>query len=320
MHRSTGIPPSLPASLCSVHEQPEQPPPPDSPQPLDPAKPATTPPLRRAWLGGVRREDAEALQQELAETHARLATTTQALAESTTWAERLPEALSDLARLAAAEPKWEDPETHFAAVIKTLAGDHLLAEVGIVSVYADSPTDQAQHTEWRGPETPQRTEVRVGTRLCRCTWTPKARAGEETTTVIESLCRAVLFSLAGLDVARERDQRWIVTQMADGRAWTRAIALRERLSQPTATVAVYADPQSAAEHREVYGQIAWEASFADAGAVIEEVASHAAGQAYQTYEHTFAVVLDPARADDVETELRERLEGRELRFVVWREQ
>jgi hypothetical protein len=270
-------------------------------------------------LGGVRREDAEALQQELAETRARLATTAKALAESTPWAERLPEALSDLACLAAADSEWEDPETHLAAVIKTLAGDHLLAEVEIASVYADNPTNCEQHTEWRAPDTPLRTEVRVGTRLCRCTWADTASAGEETTTVIESLCRAVLFSLAGLDVARERDQRWIVTQMADGRACTRALALRERLSQPTATVAIYADPESAGEHREVYGQIAWEASFADAGAVIEEVASRAAGQAYQTYEHTFTVVLDPARADDVETELRERLEGRELRFVVWRD-
>ena len=69
----------------------------------------------------------------------------------------------------------------------------------------------------------------------------------------------------------------------------------------------------------MYGQIAWEASFADAGAVIEEVANRAGGQAYQTYERTFAVVLDPGRVDDVETELRERLEDRELRFVVWRD-
>ena len=308
-----------------MHEQPEQPPipnplpPPDPPKPLDPAAPAPTQPLRRAWLGGVRREDAAALQQELTETRVRLATTTQALKESAGWAERLPAALSDLARLAAAGSAWEDPETHFAAVIRDLAGHHLLAEVEIASVYADSPTDQSEQTEWRAPEAPLRTDVRVGTRLCRCTWADAATAGEETTTVIESLCRAVLFSLAGLDVAGERDQRWIVTQMADGRACTRALALRERLSLPTAIVAIYADPESAGEHREVYGQIAWEASFADAGAVIEEAANRAGGQAYQTYKRTFAIVLDPDRADDVETELRERLEDRELRFVVWRD-
>jgi hypothetical protein len=291
------------------------PPPPDPLQLLDPTDPAE-PPLRRAWLGGVRREDAEALQQELTETRARLATTTQALEESTTWAERLPAALADLARLAAADSAWEDPETHFAVVIKDLAGHHLLAEVEIVSVYADSPTEQDQRTEWRTPNHPQRTDVRVGTRLCRCTWANTAAAGEETTTVIESLCRAVLFSLAGLDVAGERDQRWIVTQMADGRAYTRAMALRERLAQPTATVTIHVDEASAGEHYALYGQIAWEASFADAGAVIEEVANRASGQAYQTHEYIFALVLDPAHAHDAETELRERLADRELRFHV----
>ena len=131
-----------------MQEQPEQPPtlnpqPLDQPQPLDPAEPPPTPPLRRAWLGGVRREDAEALQQELAETRARLATTAKALKESTTWAERLPAALADLARLAAGDVEWEDPETHFAAVIKTLAGDSLLSTVEIASVYAENPTPPA---------------------------------------------------------------------------------------------------------------------------------------------------------------------------------
>ncbi len=253
-----------------MHEQPEQPPtpnppPPDPLQPLDPAEPASTPPLRRAWLGGVRREDATALQQELTETRARLATTAQALEESTTWAERLPAALADLARLAAGDRAWEDSETHFAAVIKTVAGDHLLTEVEIASVYADSPTDQDQHTEWSAPNAPQITDVRVGTRLCRCTWSPDAHVGEETTTVIESLCCAVLFSLSGVDTARERDQRWIVTQLPDGRTYDRAKALRERLAQPTATVAIRIDEASAGEHRELYGQIAWEASFAGDG-------------------------------------------------------
>jgi hypothetical protein len=275
--------------------------------------------LRRVLFGGVHREDAAALQELLEGTQAELRLVRSALEESVGWAERLPAALADLARLAAGDSAWEDPETHFAAAIKTVAGERLLAEVEIASVYAEGSTGGEQHTEWRTPSAPLRTDVRVGTRLCRCTWSPDARAGEETTAVIESLCRAVLFSLAGLDAAGERDQRWIVTQMADGRAYARAMALRERLSQPTATVAIYADPESAGEHREVYGQIAWEASFADAGAVIEEVANRAAGQAYQTHERTFAVVLDPSRADDVETELREHLEDRELRFVVWRD-
>lgn len=147
-------------------------------------------------------------------------------------------------------------------------------------MYADSPTDTDQHTEWREPNVPQSTDVRVGTRLCRCTWADTATAGEETTTVIESLCRAVLFSLAGLDAARDRDQRWIVTQLADGRAYDRGKALRERLAQPTATLTIHVDRASVGEHYEVYGQIAWEASFADAAAVMEEVANRAGGQVY----------------------------------------
>ncbi len=307
-----------------MQEQPEQPPTlnpqrPDPNPPPEPAEPPPTPTLRRAWLGGIRREDAEAVQQELAETSARLATTTQALKESTTWAERLPAALADLARLAAGNVEWEDPETHFAAAIKTLAGDSLLTTVEMARIYADSPTGQDQHTEWQARDAPQRTDVRVGTRLCRCTWTPEARAGEETTTVIEHLCRAVLFSLAGLDASRDRDQRWIVTQLADGRACNRAMALRERLAQPTATVRIRVDQTSAGEHYEVYGQIAWEASMADAAAVMEEVANRAAGQAYQTHEYAFTLLLDPTRAQEAVTELRERLADRELRFDVWQD-
>lgn len=134
--------------------------------------------------------------------------------------------------------------------------------------------------------------------------------------MIESLCRAVLFSLAGLDVAGERDQRWIVTQLADGRAYGRALALRERLAQPTATVTIHVDQASAGEHFALYGQIAWEASFADAAAVMEEVANRVGGQAYQTHEYVFALLLDPTHAHDAVTELRERLADRELRFDV----
>jgi hypothetical protein len=274
--------------------------------------------LRRVLFGGVHREDAAALQELLEGTQSELRLARSAFEESVGWAERLPAALSDLARLAAGDSAWDDPEAHFAAVIKDLAGAHLLTEVEIASVYAEGSTGGEQHTEWRAPDTPLRTDVRVGTRLCRCTWSPQARAGEETSAVIENLCRAVLFSLSGLDAAGERARRWIVTQLADGRAYDRAVALRERLSQPTARLAVYVDPASAGEHREVYGQVAWEASFADAAAVMEEVANSAGGQAYQTDGHVFVLLLDPARAEDTEGELRERLADRELRFDVRR--
>ena len=69
-----------------------------------------------------------------------------------------------------------------------MAGDHVLTEVEIASVYADSPTDQGQVHGVSAPNAPQITDVHVGTRLCRCTWSPDAHVGEETTTVIESLC------------------------------------------------------------------------------------------------------------------------------------
>src|ERR1700682_5344773 len=72
-----------------------------------------------------------------------------------------------------------------------------------------------------------------------------------------------------------------VTQLGDGHALARHRALRERLDQHTSELSVEVNEDSAGEHRMLYGPVAWDASFADAGAALEEIAHRHGGAAYQ---------------------------------------
>ncbi len=288
-------------------------------QPTDPNTSASRPrelQLRRVLFGGVNREDAAAQGEHLGRTQARLKDTRQALVEAAGWAGRLPVALADLARLAAGEADWQDPDGHFAAVVHEVAGRHLLAGVELVHVYSATPVECEQQTEWQAPGSPLTTSVRVGTRMLRCRWLAGIEAGSDTVAVVERLCCAVLFAFVGLDAAGEREQRGVLTQLGDERTLARHRALRERLGQPASELAVEIERESAGAHRTLFGEVAWQASFAEAGATLEEVAYRCGGQAYQLAGLTFALLIDRDRGEDAKTELDERLGGGELEFDV----
>lgn len=271
--------------------------------------------LRRAVFGGVRRDDVAALQAALAQAQQDLLLARAALEESAGWARRLPVALSELAKLAAGESDGEDPFERLAAAIQEVAGAHLLASVEFVHVYSETRTEYDERTEWHGPGRPRSTEVRLGQNVVRCVWADSL-AGEDTVRLIAGLCRSVLFALLGVGNASTREMRGVVTQLGDGQALARHIALRERLGQPTSELHIEVAANGAEGYHSLYGGFSWDAAFADAGSTLEEVAHRCGGQAYQVGPLTFRLLVDEDCGNDARDELQERLGGGELDFDV----
>jgi hypothetical protein len=280
---------------------------------------AQLPPLRRVLFGGVRHEDAAALQERLAGAEAELREARMALEESAGWARRLPLALDALARLAVGESEGEvetDTFERLAGAVREVAGEHLLASVEALYSSSDSGVELAEHTDWEGPARPRSTEVRVGTRVLRCTWEPTVLAGQETVAVVAGLCRAVLLTMLGIEGAGRREDRSSVTQLGDAQTLVRHLALRRRLGYPTSELSVLADTSEVQEYLELFGRISWQATFADAAVTLQEVAYSCGGEAYQCNEWEFGVIVDADRAEDARVQLEERLGGGELRFHV----
>lgn len=312
--------------------------------------------LRSAWLGGVKREDAEALQALLASTREQLQQTQQraehareraeeerlelrgrleetqqqaaaerraaatltaslraTIAESVGWSERLPLALSELTQLAAGTSELEGLYERLAQTVQDVVGEHLLASVAISTT---DPVAQASRQTERDDVGRLWTSVALGDRAMSCVWAPGAEPSAETIAVVEALGAAVLCSLAGLSEAEGREQRGVATQLGDGYAYARHRALRERLGEPTRELSITVEESSAGRLRTVYGQIAWDASFADAGAALEEIAHGHGGQAYQLGPLSFAMLLDDAHATEAQTAVARRLAEGELEFDI----
>jgi hypothetical protein len=256
-------------------------------------------PQRKRALFGVRGDYADALEQRLAQTEAENAELAEslrsarlALAESTGWSQRLPAALRELASLAAGELDGEDAEQNLASAVLELAGEHLLASVDI---RRGDPTGEIESETQRNENgRPIRTSVRVGACMVDCTWQPGIEAGPDTTEVVASLCMAVVCSLAGVEGSRV--QRDVVTQLGDKQALARHLALRRRLEQPVELVRVIVDGQSAIAHRELYGRLAWSASLAQTAGVLDRLARSHGGQAYQTADREFGLLVDADRS------------------------
>jgi hypothetical protein len=265
------------------------------------------PTLRRALLGGVRRDDAEALLARLAHTERDLETVRDekaevasalesarmALTESTGWSERLPGALTEFARIASGELAENDAAGILGAAVLEVAGDHLIATV---KVSVGEPAGKLERdTSWNENRHPVRTTVRLGECAVECNWQPRVDAGPDTARVIEGLCCAVVCSLVGLVATRV--DRGVVTQLGDERALNRHRALRHRLEQASRLVSVGVDEQSAVAHRELFGRLAWDASLADAAGVLDRLARAHGGQAYQTDDREFRLLVDADHAE-----------------------
>lgn len=264
-------------------------------------------PQRKRALFGIHKEYADALEARLAQTEGDLAQTEAenagltedlpsarlALKETTGWSERLPAALRELASLAAGELDGEYAEQNLAEAVLELAGEHLLASVDIKR---GDPTGEIDHETQRNENgRPIRTSVRAGTCAVDCTWQPGIEAGPDTAEVIESLCMAVICSLAGVEGSRA--QRDVVTQLGDKRSLARHLALRRRLEQPVELVQVLVDGQSTISYRELYGRLAWSASLADTAGVLDRLARSHGGQAYQTSDREFRLLVDADAAE-----------------------
>jgi GGDEF domain-containing protein len=264
-------------------------------------------PRRRHALFGVAGKYVEALEQALTQTQSDLSSVRaenaeltsslnsarHALDESAGWSARLPGALRELGALAGGELDPEDAQQRLAAAVLALAGEHLLASV---DVSIGEPAGDLQATTDRNQNgRPVRSTVRLGGCIVDCTWQPGVDAGPDTTQVIEGLCTAVVCSLAG--VATARAERELVTQLGDKRALARHLALRQRLAQPAALVRVTVDGHSAIAHRELFGRLAWNASLADAASTLERLARAHGGQAYQTDDREFRLLVDSENAE-----------------------
>jgi len=278
-------------------------------------------PQRRGALFGVQRAYVDALEAQLVRTEGDLATAggesaeltaslrsaRLALEESAGWSQRLPVALRELATLAAGhlDMDGEDPKQRLAAAVLDLAGEHLLASV---EVSIGEPAGELQRdTRLNENSRPVRTIVRLGACAVDCIWHPGIDAPPDTVQVIEGLAAAVVCSLAG--VAASRAERNQVTQLGDARSLSRHLALRNRLDEPVAILLVTVDGESAIEHRELYGRLAWSASFADAASALDRLARSYGGEAYQTDDREFRLLVDAADVDAARYAAQEELSG-----------
>jgi hypothetical protein len=277
-------------------------------------------PRRKGALFGVQRAYVDALEERLVQAGADLATAraksadlteslesaSQALAETAGWAERLPAALQDLATLAAGDLNTDDEtaEGRLANAVLILAGDHLLASVNVTT---GDPTGELQKETQRNENgRPIRTTARIGACAVDCTWQPGVDAGSDTTGIIERLATAVVCSLVG--VASTRAKRDIVTQLGDKQALARHLALRTRQNQPAAIVNVTVNGESQIEHQELFGRMAWDASLADAASTLDRLARANGGQAYQTGDRDFRLLVDVDQAEQTQDQAAEALE------------
>jgi hypothetical protein len=252
-------------------------------------------PRKRRALFGIGKDYAEALEARLAQAEAQnaelagsLRSARLALDETAGWSERLPDALRELASLAAGEVADGNVEQTLADALLRLAGEHLLSSVTIAR--GEPAGELESETRQNENGRPIRTTVRLGGIAVDATWQPGIEAGADTTGVIERLCAAVVCSLAGVQGApTDRD---MVTQLADARALARHLALRQRLGEPAALVRVTVDGRSVIAYRELYGRLAWSASLAQAAIVLERIARAHGGQAYQTGERELRLLVD----------------------------
>jgi len=277
-------------------------------------------PPRKGALFGVQRAYVDDLEARLADTETALETAhgenteltaslesaLLALAETTGWSERLPAALQTLAALAAGEVDNDegDPGRRLAAAVLALAGEHLLAGV---QVSIGEPNGELQReTSVNENDRPVRTTARIGGCAVDCTWQPGVDAGSDTTEIVEKLATAVVCSLVG--VASTRATREVVTQLGDGKALARHLALRTRQEQPAAIVDVTVTGESRIEFQELFGRMAWDASLADAASTLDRVARANGGQAYQTDSKDFRLLVDMNQAEQAQDEAAEALE------------
>jgi hypothetical protein len=257
-------------------------------------------PSRRRALFGINRYYTEALEERLQEAKdanvqlaRNLRSAQLALKETTGWTERLPDALRELARLAAGEIEDGDTEGMLASALLQVAGEHLLSGVHIARGDPDGRLERETQRNENGR--PVKTTVRLGGIALDATWQPGIDAGPDTTNVIEGLCEAVVCSLAAL--AGARTHRDTVTQLADERSLARHLALRQRLGQPVAIVRVTVDGQSTIAYQELYGRLAWSASLAQTAGTLERIARAHGGQAYQTGERELRLLTDLDQAE-----------------------
>jgi hypothetical protein len=257
-------------------------------------------PSRRRALFGINRDYTEALEESLQEAkdaNAQLARNLRsaqlALKETTGWTKRLPDALRELARLAAGEIEEGDAEGTLASALLQVAGEHLLSGVQIERGEPDGRLQRETQRNENGR--PVKTRVRLGGIVLDATWQPAIGAGPDTTSVIEGLCEAVVCSLAAL--AGAHTHRDTVTQLADERSLARHLALRQRLGEPVAIVRVTVDGESTIAYRELYGRLAWSASLAQTAGALERIARAHGGQAYQTGERELRLLTDLDQAE-----------------------
>ena len=263
-------------------------------------------PQRRRALFGVHKEYTDALEASLAQTEQSLAeakaenagleedlqSARLALKETTGWSERLPPALQELASLAAGELDGEYAEQELAEAVLELAGEHLLASVDIKR--GDPAGEIESETQRNEHGRPIRTSVRAGTCTVDCAWQPGIEAGPDTAEVVESLCRAVVFSLAGVEGARaERD--------TSPSSATRHPS--QGISPCAGAGAAGGDRQrdgGRGERDRVQGAV-WSygvvGSLAQTAAILDRLARGHGGQAYQAADREFRLLVDADQAE-----------------------
>jgi hypothetical protein len=265
-------------------------------------------PKRKRALLGVRGAYVDALEAELTQANAEneslsadLRSARSALDEAAGWSKRLPQALRELASLAAGDVSEESPEQTLAGAILAVAGEHLLASVSVTN---GEPAGELEgRTERNEHGRPISTIIKLGACEANCTWQPGVEAGPDTTEVIEGLATAVVCSLAG--AANARAEREVMTQLGDRRSLARHLALRNRQDQPAQLVRARVDGESAIAHRELYGRLAWSAALAELAGSLDRVARAYGGQAYQTDDRELHLLVDADKASQA-CELAER--------------
>jgi len=244
---------------------------------------------------------------------ARFASLRTGLDERVGWVHRVPDALAELARIAAGTPDPHDRCERLEQAIFAAIGPRLLTGVQIGPA---AQPHMAQQTQTDTTGSPVCTTTQLRDRAVICHWSPRLYGEQDAVAIVEQLSWAALRALAGFDQARLRESRGIVTQLGDETSLRRHLALRERLGEPFAHVTINVSEGSAGKCRALFGEIAWNAGFAEAGATLEEIARRHGGQAYQVGPVRFAIVIDHDREEQARAEATKRLTAGELDFEL----
>lgn len=228
-----------------------------------------------------------------------------ALAEAETFLGGLDRSISAIAAQVATDRL---DEKEIAAAMQAMLGgrvrsvvilrvEQLSAEVrAFVSERGDLTTwmrDQANDT---GEHPLEMTAALAGQRAILVTYADGVYDDGPLSGLVEDLSHAVVASLAGRDLAREKGRRLPISLLGDVQAYRRLAALRDAQGSPLARIAVRIDEHAYQEFTGVFGEPAWNAELFALASELDGAARSVAGEVFEIGNELVCLVAPGQRA------------------------